>query len=321
MYYMTFDITVGSYSIQTLDKVTIKRSVETLGNTAVIVLPRTVYNRTMGIESKFNLDDPVTIKLGYDGKLETEFEGFLSFVSIEESSITLECEDYIFFYRMGLAPKELKDKSVKEILKHVNDEISALSGKSLSLSCDLSNKYTYIIEEGETGLEVLNEIRRLTKTEIYMEGNTLYCHSQFSRESKKVAYDFSLNIESADLKYKTADSTKFLVIGTGTGADGMPIVVKKGIKGGGVKRFSSTEIVDENNLQKEVEEAYNKEVYTGYEGSFNAWLVPYCDAGYAVTIEDSDKEYPKGSYYVLSVETTFSKAGGVRRISLGKKLS
>ena len=61
--------------------------------------------------------------------------------------------------------------------------------------------------------------------------------------------------------------------------------------------------------------------YTGYEGSFKSWLIPFCDAGYKVTITDNDTEYKNGDYYVVGVNVEFSQSGGVRTIKIGKKLS
>jgi len=301
MYYMTHNITVGSYTLPLLDKVTIKKSVDTFCNTAVIVVPRTVYNKTINIESKLKMYEKVTIKLGYDGKAETtfkEFEGFLTFISVEESSITLECEDYAFLYEDVLEAKQLKNVSPKDILQHVNNEISGLSGQSLSLSCDsFPDKYeSFVIRKGDTGLKVLKRVQQKTSAEMYMEDNTLHLHSQFSRKSSKAAYNFSRNIESADLTYKDEKNTKFMVIVSGTGADGKTISVKKGNRGGEVKSETVGGVITKEILQNKADEIYKSEVYTGYEGSFNAWLVPYCDAGYGVSIEDSDNEYRKGEY-------------------------
>ena len=39
--------------------------------------------------------------------------------------------------------------------------------------------------------------------------------------------------------------------------------------------------------------------YTGYSGSFTGWLIPYCDAGYAVTLLDLDYDYKSGTYYAI----------------------
>ena len=65
----------------------------------------------------------------------------------------------------------------------------------------------------------------------------------------------------------------------------------------------------------------NSLVYTGYEGSFTGWLVPFCDAGYAAELIDTEEEFKNGTYYVTAVDIEYSPSGGKRKISLGKRLS
>ena len=53
----------------------------------------------------------------------------------------------------------------------------------------------------------------------------------------------------------------------------------------------------------------------------NKWLVPYCDAEYLITLEDSTKSLTHGKYYVTAVAVEFSSAGAKRTISLGSSLN
>lgn len=43
MYSLDFDITIGGYRLTMLESVTVKAGVENLADTAVVVLPATVY--------------------------------------------------------------------------------------------------------------------------------------------------------------------------------------------------------------------------------------------------------------------------------------
>ncbi|WP_418894600.1 hypothetical protein [Limibacterium fermenti] len=61
--------------------------------------------------------------------------------------------------------------------------------------------------------------------------------------------------------------------------------------------------------------------YTGYEGSITGWLVPYVEPTYSAHIHDAEYEFKTGSYYVVSVTTTFDENGGVRKVELGRKLT
>ncbi|MCR5568899.1 MAG: hypothetical protein K6G31_06445 [Paludibacteraceae bacterium] len=62
-------------------------------------------------------------------------------------------------------------------------------------------------------------------------------------------------------------------------------------------------------------------MYTDYEGSFNGWLVPFCDASYVAVLTDAADELRSDRYLVEAVEVSFSSAGGVRSVSLGASVS
>ena len=65
MLVMEHDIQVGNYRLGLIDSVKIKKSVETLSDTADIVLPGVYVNRSLNIETKLKVGDEVIIKLGY----------------------------------------------------------------------------------------------------------------------------------------------------------------------------------------------------------------------------------------------------------------
>ena len=92
---MDFDITIGKYRLKMVDSVKVKHSVEQLSDTATVTLPAMVEGKALEVEDKLKptaTDNvPVTIKLGYDGKLETEFEGYLKAVNTDNGNLTLEC--------------------------------------------------------------------------------------------------------------------------------------------------------------------------------------------------------------------------------------
>jgi hypothetical protein len=78
MYYaMNFNIKIGNYALQMLDSVKITKSVETLTDTAVIVIPGAHINRALEVEGKIKEGDEVEIWLGYDNNLLLEFKGYL----------------------------------------------------------------------------------------------------------------------------------------------------------------------------------------------------------------------------------------------------
>ena len=100
---MRFDIQVGSWKLGMVEKVTVRRSVEELADTAVITLPGAEYNAALQVEDKIHRGDRVLINLGYDeiGMVQ-EFAGWVQRVGTDGGAITLECEDDLYLFRKAL---------------------------------------------------------------------------------------------------------------------------------------------------------------------------------------------------------------------------
>lgn len=313
---MSWKVTIGSYQLGMIESIEIVRSVELLSDTATITLPSAVYNKAFEINDKIKRGDVVTIELGYNENLELEFEGFLkNEPNTDNGSLILECEDGLFQYRKSIDNVELKNASVSDVLNHVNSTIGGFT-----LKCDYEFKYDKFVINNATGYDVLKKIHEEAKPNIYLKGNVLHVHPQYSEIFGKATYDFSKNIETAELKYMRSEDRKFLVTVESKGKDGKVIKAEFGTTGGDKMTINVSGVSDMDSLRKLAEEQLKTKSYTGYEGAFNTWLVPSCDAGYQVKIIDSDYEYKTGEYYVLEVKTLFSKSGGVRTIKIGKKL-
>ncbi|MGV4470850.1 hypothetical protein ACQ1PY_11035, partial [Ornithobacterium rhinotracheale] len=71
----------------------IYRSFQKLSNTAVVVLPRE-FNEVKGksLLDYIHIVDSIKIELGYNGELYTEFDGYITNIGAEITTI-LECED------------------------------------------------------------------------------------------------------------------------------------------------------------------------------------------------------------------------------------
>jgi hypothetical protein len=93
MYTLNYHITIGAYTVATVDSVTIKKSVEQLVDTAIIVLPGTSINKTLEVEDKIAEGDSVLIKLGYDDNPVTEFIGYVNAIQTDDGTLKIECED------------------------------------------------------------------------------------------------------------------------------------------------------------------------------------------------------------------------------------
>jgi hypothetical protein len=318
MFIMSWRITVGNYQLGMLDKVEITKSVELLSDTAEITLPATVLNQPFDINDKIKRGDAVKIELGYDGNLVTEFAGYLSEEPhTDNGNLTLKCEDNIFLYRKAIPNTVLNNANVTTILNYVNKHIGGFT-----VNCDYDFSYDKFVINNSTGYDVLKKIQEEAKPNIYLKENVLHVHPPYAYIFGEANYDFSVNIETADLKYRRAEERPVLVIVKGKNAAGKTIEQQIGTSGGDIVNFNKISgVSDTQSLLNAAKSILATESYSGYEGSFTGWLLPYCDAGYKVHIVDNDYEYKTGNYYVLEVKTTFSREGGKREIKLGKKLS
>ena len=318
MYKMSHKITVGGYKLVLVESVRIVRSVEALSDTAEIVLPGMVHNAAIEVEGKVNVGDVVKIELGYNERLVTEFEGYVQRIGTDGGSVKLECEDGLWLFRQGVADRVYANKDVKAILGDICGQCG-----SFSVECDYTFKYEKFTVHNATGYDVLKKIQEEVRPNIYLKGETLHVHPQYAEVFGEAKYDFSRNIErgGTNLEYRRKDDRRVLVVVEGEKKDGTKVKVEVGTTGGDRVTMRVPGATDEASLKRVAEQVHEEQCYTGYSGSFSGWLWPYCDAGYKVSLADPDYEYKNGTYYVTAVEVNYSRSGGKRTITLGKRLS
>ena len=316
---MAFDIQVGKYKLGLLSSVEVHKSVDLLADTCTIILPGTVHNQALRIEDEIKRGDPVSVKFGYDNitNSKPEFEGYLQEIATDDGSITLKCEDALYLTRKAVKDTVFSSAGVKKIAEYVCNEI----GGTLSVNCTYDFRYDKFTINSATGFDVLKKLQEETKANIYIKGNVLHIHPAYIEKFGEVKYDFARNIEKSDLQYRRAEDRKYQVEGEGIGADGKRVSVTVGATGGDRRSVKIYGVFDKEMLKKRGEEELKYLVFDGYEGSITTWLVPYVEPGYSAKIYDAEYEYKKGTYYVVSVTTTFSESGGARKVELGRKLS
>lgn len=314
---MDFDITIGRYRLKMVDQVKVKHSVEQLSDTATVTLPAMVEGKALEVESKLHVGDDVTIRLGYDGKLETEFTGYLKAINTDGGNLTLECEDAIYLFDKKVDDVELTEISMKGLLEKVVAQVDP----SITVETEFDFTWDKFVFYHATARDVLKKVQDETKANIWFRDGTLHVQPQYAQASDKtVVFDFSRNIESSNLKYRKKEDKKVEVTVKVTNAKGMESKHTAGAPGGkSIQKIVSG--VDPSQLKTLAENEHNLWCYDGYEGSFTGWLIPYVEPGDAVKIIDTDYPEKQGVYYVTGTEISFSKEGGKRTVSLGRRLS
>lgn len=314
---MDFDITVGNYRLKMVDAVKVKHSVEQLSDTAAITLPAMVEGKALQVEGKLKAGDKVTIQLGYNDRLETEFEGYLKTVATDGGNLTLECEDAIWLFDKKVDDVELKGITMKALLEKVVKQVDP----SYKVETEFSFTWKKFTFYHATARDILKKVQDETKANIWFREGTLHVQPQYAQASDRtVVFDFSRNIESSNLKYRKKEDKKVEVTVKVTNSDGKESKHTAGAPGGkSIQKIVSG--VDPSQLRTLAENEHNLWCFDGYEGSFTGWLVPFVQPGDAVRIIDSDYKEKEGVYYVTGTEISFSKDGGKRTVSLGRWLS
>lgn len=313
---MVYDIRIGNYKLAMLESVEIHKSVDLLTGTATVVVPAVVYNQSLDHEKYVRVGDPIAIQLGYDENLVTEFVGYVQRIDTDDDSLTFNCEDSMYLTRKPVANKQFLNTSVKEIAQYCMSQIGL---KNIDSTYDIT--YQKFVINNANAFDVLKKLKEDTKASIYMTGDTLHIHPPYVEKGGDVVYDFSVNIESSDLKYRKKDDRKFEVQVDGVGLDGKKKKIVVGTTGGEKRTVKVTSPMSDADLRKRGESELEYLTYDGYEGSITGWLIPYVQPTYSAKIIDSDYEYKTGTYYVTAVTTTFDENGGVRKIEIGKKVS
>lgn len=331
MFRMTYHIEVGGMVLPLLTSVKIRKDVKSLSDTATIICPAVSHFRPLAFAKKVKKGQQVSIALGYDDDNLQEFDGFVKSVALDDNQLTIECEDSLYvFRRVDIPNGEKKDITLKQLLDYVLGEVNAYIrseglGEPLKLNCLYDYGYKTFRFVNATAYDFMDQIQKEGKPSIYISDGVLNIVPQYTHTNGVARYSMQRNICRDGLKLKWRDETdKDLYIEVkAVDAKGGDIVATAGRKGRDNNKMEVTfsTVKDQASLQTIADNLYKSQVYTGYEGSFCGWLVPFCDAGYVVELTDAANELRSGRYYVEAVEVSFSSAGGVRSVSLGASVS
>ena len=305
------------FKLVLLESVEIESNVEVLVDTAVIKLPEAVLNQVLNIGDKIGRGAEVTIDLGYDGNLVREFEGFVQDIQTNDSSLKIMCEDALFLFRKDVANEQLKTTSVSKIVQRMIDQVDS----SFTLVCDFDLGYEKFTIHQATAYDVLKKIAEETKANIYFVTDKKELHVRFPFKEKggEVKYSFQRNIEKSSLEYKRAIDKKVEVTVESISNNGTIKSITAGTTGGD-KITIKTGAMSESDMKTLADAELVKRNADGYQGSFDAWLIPIVRPTYTARIKDEDYPEKDGQYYVKAVKTLFSSSGGVRTVNVGVKL-
>jgi len=300
-----------------LESVEIICDVDNLADTATIVLPEAVMNRVWELDQKIIRGTEVLIQLGYNDDLKTEFTGFVQRIS-NDGSLIIHCEDSLFLFRVSVPDKEFKNVTLKQIAEY----LVKIVDPSFTVNCNYGITYEKFTIHQATAFDVLKKLQDESKGNIYFDNanKVLHIHPAYVEVGNKVNYSFHVNIESSNLEFKRKEDKKVEITIESTNSKGKVKSVTVGTTGGD-KTTLKVGAMSETDMKKVAESALQKQMYDGYDGSFDGWLLPVVKPTDSAHIQDLDYEYKTGSYYVKAVTTKLSSSGGIRTVKLGIRLN
>lgn len=317
MFTLTCDIKIGNKHATAVNHVSVKRSVYTLGDTAIINLPVTAILKQAGqpavkVETAetVKIGDKVEIKLGYDTRMRLEFVGYVKNINLR-TPIEIECEDEFY---------QCRSRNVKTSGTITLDALLKKCGLTVGF-CEALTLKNFTVPDKPVS-SVLAKITTDYGLCIFFDLNgKVYACRPEKITSDTVKYECRRNVISDDdLQYQKRDDLKVQIKAICIKKDGTKIEAKKGTEGGIVKTRYYYDVTDLKELTTLVEMELDRDKSDSYTGSLTTFLEPYATPTMTANIVDPVYKERSGEYYIESVDTTFGTGGGRRKIEIGAKI-
>jgi hypothetical protein len=336
MFLLSSDITIGNFRFSGVHDVQIKRSIHSYVDTAVIKLPaKAQVNKAGKIQAQgivtgkqFTDGDPVTIKLGYNGYLVTEFQGFVVRRDLN-TPLQINCEGYSYLITRNNISNSWSSITVAGLLN------KATAGTNITVQCTVDMTLVNLEQKDTTGAGIIETILKETDGNLcifFIQPNVLWCGLAYTPCAKgtdpfnmgKTKYRLGYNALRANtLKQRLPQDDPGTHIYVKKKTDGTRLQGQSTDIAGAAMKYKKAlnRIADEGSLAALAQEHQYRKNYAGYEGGITAFLQPECGPGYQAWITDSNYPERDGWYLVEGVEVTFGISGARRKIDIGPLIS
>lgn len=317
MYTLCSEINIGGKSFGGVYEVKVAASIHTPGATAVLKVPVTAVLRQKNQISTvretaqmIKVGEPVVIRLGYDGKMNEEFRGYVRKLNYR-TPLEIECEDAFFLTRQrGVV------LSGSMLLRECLEKCGLPVGYAVDLK--LRN---FVVNDKPVSW-VLGKLKTDYGLNVFFDGDgRVVAGRAFDRVGKEVKYRLRYNvIGDDDLKYLSAENVRLKVKAVCFRKDGEKKTAEAGVENGVTKTLHFYDVEDSTDLHTLAEQELKRYSRDGYEGKIETFLFPYASPGMLAVVEDPAYPERDGRYYIEGVETTYGRNGARRRVSMGIKM-
>ena len=317
------EIKIGDKTFNRVNEVTIVEDLEKIGTTAVIQVPMTAvltrqgkYITEVETTKAIKVGERVNIKLGYDGDLTTEFEGYVRNIQTG-MPLSIQCEDGLYVLKRKNLKKAFRSVTLKALLLYI------LEGTGISLSKEpptiVFEKFYFRDVSAAAALEELKKQYGLTITTVSL--NKLYVGLYSPVDSVVKKYEFGENVIDNSLEFVDEKDVKLEIHAIHIRKDNKKIEKLVGDKGGEKRTLYFYNLPNGSDLETVAREEIKKYRYTGFKGSLQSFLIPKIHAGNVAEILDPQYKERQGRYLVKKMELSYGTGGARRKVTLGLKLN
>jgi hypothetical protein len=318
---LNVEITIGDKRFTRVHEVKVTNSAHSLSDKCTIKIPASARLRNgtelvgqVEVAKTFKAGDKVTVKLGYNGALRTEFEGYVLSVK-PEMPVVIECIDAMYVLRKKQVQHSFKKVTLKEVLEFL------VSGTEIKLSANVPVlNFDKLYFRNVTAAFALQELKEKYGLVMYLKGNVLNVSLVNHNDEREVKLTYGRNLVSSDLEWVTEDDKRLQIEAVWVKKNNTQTKVSVGPKDGEKRTVFHYTVSSEADLKKLAENDLKTLRYEGYKGSTTSFLIPNIEAGMTAVIENEDWPERNGRYQVEMVETTFGRSGARRKATLGLKL-
>jgi len=311
---LTAKITIGEIlkPIRFVHKVRIEKSWKKLTDNATVILPKNLQLKSKNLHDLIKKGDAIKIELGYDGNLNTEFDGYVTRIKAN-TPVEIQCEDQMWLLKKTNLVMSWDSVNLQEMIRNITPGAVDI-GNVLDL--ELGSFRINNVTPAKV-LEVLREKYGLVS---FFRNGSLNVGFPYPAIPEIKVYNFQSNIAKSNLEYKLDDDLALRVRAISIMPDNTKIEIELGDPEGEVRTLHYYNISDKAELKKIAESQIGLLKAKGYRGNFEGFGVPVVEHSNGVRIEDN--EYPEraGTYFVDSVIAMFGVRGYRRRMICGRKI-
>jgi hypothetical protein len=339
MFILTSDITIGNFRFSGVHDIQIQSSIYSIVSTAIIKIPSiskiTVKDKAnpdlVITGNQFKEGDPVTIKLGYNNELKTEFTGFVKSRNLN-MPLEIECEGYSWLLRRNNISGFWNTIALKKLLEEAVSGLNA--GYKINVRCDIDITLNNLTINKISGFDLIEDIAKYTDNALaifFIQPDTLWCGNRFTPLANGTDV-FNLGTFDYRLGYNAMDENQLTQRNPGT--DLVQVIYSKRLPDGSkvsensdVYNHSSyirskvlNHMSDSGQLKQLANERAYQMNYLGYEGTITAFLQPFASPGCLANIADARYPGINGRYVIESTQVNYGINGARRIIEIGPKV-